>query len=347
MNALQLTTFDQSTTDRISELLKAQHVRLAQLDMSTRSLTAKNYDSAIRQLGVFLSGNGYALPTKTALEHWREAMLQAGASVSTVNARLAASRKLLRGVAGDVTDLTVKTVLRDWAEVADAKKTRLAAADKIEADYGRRFTLEAVQSLIQSIDTGNLKGLRDRALIAVMVGCGLRVSEVANLTMADTFGIQNEDGQRGIRVTNGKHHKSRVVVLSGWNSWVLRAVKAYTDAIGLSLLEHADGRVFRGVRIVARGENRQGTAYVSAGDSITSRNIEGAVSAYTADYDGQPVAITCHDLRRSYAKICKSAGMSWEALRDNMGHSSVSITEAYVGRDVDWSERVPNWTITL
>ena len=59
------------------------------------------------------------------------------------------------------------------------------------------------------------------------------------------------------------------------------------------------------------------------------------------------VYITCHDLRRTYAKISKQSGMTWEALRANMGHSSVMITEAYVGKDMDWLERVPNWKIDI
>jgi len=247
--------------------------------------------------------------------------------------------------------MTIKTVLRDWAAVEDAKATALADEDKTESDYGKRFTLEAAKRLIKSPDTRTIKGLRDRALIAVMLGAGLRVSEVANLTMRDMFGTVNSDGQQGIKVVRGKHNKTRVVVLNGWGSWVIKAVQAYTDAIGLTPLEHPSERVFRGVKVAKRGtvgkSTRQAMSYTSAGNKITPRNIEGAVSAYTADYNGQRVNVACHDLRRTYAKISKQAGMSWEALRANMGHSSVTITENYVGKDVDWSERVPNWTISI
>ena len=48
-----------------------------------------------------------------------------------------------------------------------------------------------------------------------------------------------------------------------------------------------------------------------------------------------------------HAKLCKASGMSWEALQANMGHSSVETTQRYVGQAVDWSERVPNWTVKL
>lgn len=360
LSVSHINSFDSDTTAAIAAMLAAQQTRLAQLDRQPkdRTLTARNYGSAIIALGDYMATTGAVLPTKSVLGSWRDDMLAGRAtkngqpaSVSTVNSRLAAARKLLRGVADDVTDITVKTVLNDWSTVADAKKTALAAEDKTETDYGRRFTLEAVEKLIKSISTANLKGLRDRAMIAVMVGAGLRVSEVANLTMRDLFDTVNEQGQRGIKVRQGKHNKTRVIVLNGWNSWVIKAVQAYTDVIGLSVLEHPDQRVFRGVKIVTRAkvgqDTRQGESYTSAGTSITSRNIEGAVSTYTAHWNRQTVNVTCHDLRRTYAKICKQSGMSWEALRANMGHSSVTVTEKYVGLDVDWSERVPNWTIKI
>lgn len=353
LDARSISTFDEQTNQAILAMLADQHTRLAQLDRPTkeRTLTARNYDSAIKALVSYIQLVGSELPTKSVLESWRDGLIADGKSVRTANARLAGARKLLRAVADDVTDITIKTVLRDWASVEDAKETALADEDKTESDYGKRFTLESVKRLIKSPNTRNLKGLRDRALIAVMLGAGLRVSEAANLTMRDMFSTINESGQQGIKVVRGKHNKMRVVVLNGWNSWVIKAVQAYTDALGIYPIEQPTERVFRGVKVAKRARvgnvTRQGVAYVSAGDRITPRNIESAMAAYTADWNGQRVNVACHDLRRTYAKICKQAGMSWEGLRANMGHSSVTITEAYVGKDVDWSERVPNWKIEI
>jgi integrase len=59
------------------------------------------------------------------------------------------------------------------------------------------------------------------------------------------------------------------------------------------------------------------------------------------------VAVDCHELRRTFAKLCKQSGMSWDVLREQLGHSSVTVTEDYVGHQVDWSERVPNWSVEL
>jgi integrase/recombinase XerD len=346
--SFQITPFDDSTTHVITTMMQQQHARLAQMDRpySARSLTARNYDSAIKALGDYLAFVNASLPTKSVLAQWRDDMVAGRAdnagktfAVRTVNARLSAVRKLLRAVADDSTDITVKLVLQDWAKVEDAKAT--VVQDKTETDYGRRLTIDSLRALVKSVDPQTLKGLRDRALITVMVGTGLRVSEVVALTMGDVFDTVNETGQRGIRVQHGKHNKSRIVVLNGWNSGVLQAIQVYTDAIGLSLQDVPDTIIFRGVK------REKGGLYSSQGEKLSARKVEDAVNSYQAEYLGQMVTINCHDLRRTYAKLCKQSGMSWEALRANMGHSSVTVTEKYVGLDVDWSERVPNWTIEL
>lgn len=345
LNPHPLASFDEARIAAIRDLLAQQHLRLTQRDRPTadRSLTARSYDSALNALADYMARQNAVLPTRSLLAAWRDDLLAGRAddsgrvyAVRTVNLRLAAVRKLLRAVADDVTDLTVKLVLQDWAKVADAKAT--VVQDKTEADYGRRLTLDSLRDLVASVDTTTLKGLRDRALIAVMAGAGLRVSEAVALTLSDVFETVNETGQRGIRVRRGKHNKSRIVVLNGWNSWVLRAVAAYTEALGLAQPEAV---VFRGVK------RARGGGYSSQGERLSARKAEDAVRAYPAEYGGQRVAINPHDLRRTYAKLCKQSGMSWEALRANMGHSSVTVTEKYVGLDVDWSERVPNWTIEI
>lgn len=342
-----LTTFDPATISFIVDLLNAQHQHLAQLDRGgLRTHTARNYDSSIRALGDYMTRTAATLPTKSMLEYWRDAMLAGTASdpprrysVRTVNARLAAVRKLLRGVADDVTDIRIKLVLRDWAAVADAKT--ITRQDKINEDYGIRLTLDELTAFVNTPDTSHLKGLRDRALIAVMAGAGLRLSEAVALTLRDVFLTENDKGQRGIRVRRGKHHKSRIVVLGNWNHWVLAAVKAYTSAVGLTPQNDPEARIFRGVRRLKDDK------YVSRGIRLSSRNAQVALAQYLAPYKDSMIYVTAHDLRRTYARLCKSHGMSWEALRENMGHSSLKITEDYVGFDVDWGERIPGWTVDL
>jgi hypothetical protein len=74
---LQITPFDDFTTDSIVLILKQQHTRLAQLDLprSRRSISTLNYESAIKALGNYLTKTNSALPTKRVLAQWRDDML--------------------------------------------------------------------------------------------------------------------------------------------------------------------------------------------------------------------------------------------------------------------------------
>lgn len=313
-----LTTIDHALVDN---LLHEAHTRLAQHDLPTskRSSKAKNYDSAIRGLKEYMVTYGKPLPSRLVLEGWRDAMLSADKSVRTVNARLSAVRQLLHLVADETTNMELKLVIRDWLKIPIVKEIK--KQDAIEQDYGVRLTLPQLATILNSIPVDTERGLRDRALVALMSGCGLRVSEACALTMRDIFLTANKAGERGINVRRGKHDKQRVVVVDQ-NSWVFAAVQAYTDYLELEMLSTPDHLIFKG-----------------AGDKpISTRTAERAVEQH---------GINAHDLRRTYAKLCRERGMSWDALRENMGHSSVQVTEAYVGKDVDWSDRVPEWSVRL
>ena len=77
LQPLQIATFDDATANLITVMMQQQHSRLAQLDRpySTRSLTTRNYDSAIKALGDYLARNDTSLPIKSLLAQWRDDML--------------------------------------------------------------------------------------------------------------------------------------------------------------------------------------------------------------------------------------------------------------------------------
>lgn len=319
---------------KLATLLVYTHQRIGQYDRlpKDRTITARNYASSIDALFIWMQRTGTKTPTKTALEQWCGDMQLEGVSIRTINARLSAVRKLLRSVADDSTDLQTKMVLNDWAKVENAREEQIQ--DKTEADFGVRLTLGELETLIKSFDIASIKGLRDRALVALMAGAGLRVGEVVSLTMDDIFNTYNERRQRAINVRRGKYNKSRKVVIENWSGWVIRAVAAYTDALGLPT----------GNAIVFRPVKRTHGAWVSLDKPMSKRAAQDAVEAL---YVPGREKLAAHDLRRTYAKLCKSHGMEWESLRDNMGHSSVVVTEKYVGKDTDWTPRQPRWTIDL
>ena len=78
---------------------------------------------------------------------------------------------------------------------------------------GNWLTRKQAQALLNAPDITKVKGLRDRAIIALLRGCGLRRSEVAALTMSH---VQQRDGRWGIVDLIGKHGRIRTVPMPAW-----------------------------------------------------------------------------------------------------------------------------------
>ena len=161
--------------------------------------------------------------------------------------------------------------------------------------------------LLAKPDTTTLKGLRDRALFAVLIGCGLRRAEAANLTIAH---IQQREGRWVLVDLIGKRNKIRSVPMP---NWAKVALDAYGIEAGLS-----SGFVFRPV-------NKGGRM---TGARITEAGIYSIVLEYAAALD---FAIAPHDLRRSFAKLAHKGGSGLDQIQLSLGHSSIQTTERYLG----------------
>ena len=173
-------------------------------------------------------------------------------------------------------------------------------------------TVRQAQALLNAPDITTLKGLRDRAILAVMLGCGLRRSEAANLTFTH---LQQRDGRWCIVDLVGKHGRVRTIPVP---TWVKVAVDAWTAAAELT-----EGHV---LRPVGRGDR-------VLGDRMTEKVVWQLLQPY-AKAAGVP-GIAPHDLRRSCAKMCRAAGGELEQIQLLLGHASVQTTERYLGTKQD------------
>ena len=177
---------------------------------------------------------------------------------------------------------------------------------------GNWLSIKQAQTLLNTPDTSTTKGLRDRAILAVLLGCGLRRSEVAAMTTAH---VQQRDGRWCIVDLRGKHNRLRTVPLP---TWVKVAIDAWTSAAGVS-----DGFVFRTLR---RGGNAQAAP-------LSEKIVWQLLQGYSAAA-GVP-GIAPHDLRRTCAKLCRAAGGELEQIQMLLGHASVQTTERYLGTKQD------------
>jgi integrase len=161
-------------------------------------------------------------------------------------------------------------------------------------------------------DIATTKGLRDRAILAVLLGCGLRRSEVAALTFGH---VQQRDGRWCIVDLVGKHGRVRTIPMP---TWVKVAIDAWTAAAAV-----CDGPVFRSVH---RGDQAQAT-------ELSEKVVWQLLQPY-AVAAGVP-GIAPHDCRRTCAKLCRAAGGELEQIQLLLGHASVQTTERYLGTKQD------------
>jgi integrase len=184
---------------------------------------------------------------------------------------------------------------------------RVKSAKSIGVLAGNCLTLKQAQALLNAPDKTTTKGLRDRAIIAVLLGCALRRSEVAALTMNH---VQQRDGRWCIVDLYGKHRRVRTIPMP---AWVKVAIDAWTGPVGV-----VDGYVFRPV---IRGDRVRG-------DVLSEKVVWQMLRPYAKA--AGVAGIAPHDCRRTAAKLCRAAGGELEQIQLLLGHASVQTTERHL-----------------
>ncbi len=240
--------------------------------------------------------------TKATVSAWRVALEARGLGSVSINVRITAVRKL----AVEAADNGL------LAPELAAGITRVKGAKSKGVRVGNWLSVQQAQKLLNAPDVATKKGLRDRAMLAVLLGCGLRRSEVAALTMKH---IQQRDNRWCIVDLVGKHGRVRTIPVP---TWVKVATDAWTAAAELT-----EGHV---LRPVGRGDR-------VLGERMTEKVVWQLLQPY-AKAAGVP-GIAPHDLRRSCAKMCRAAGGELEQIQLLLGHASVQTTERYLGTKQD------------
>jgi site-specific recombinase XerD len=198
----------------------------------------------------------------------------------------------------------------------DSKIANGIRAIKGVAKRGRRtgnwLTREEAQDWLNAPNTNSNKGLRDRALFAIMIGCGLRRSETANLKFEN---IQQREGRWVIVDIIGKRDKMRSVPMPSWAKF---AVDKWRETANLE-----NSYIFRRV-------NKADKVH---GKKITPQAILNIVYDYSKKLLKQGIAP--HDLRRTFAKLAYKGGSSLDQIQLSLGHDSIQTTEKYLGVEQD------------
>jgi len=212
--------------------------------------------------------------------------------------------------------------MRNMIHPKNAPVTIVTVQDVADSQHVRLTATQAQQLLrLPRIDT--LAGLRDTALIALMLCTGIRESETANLEVDDLR--QEVDGELSLQIRQGKGAKQRLVPY-GSLDWCLVYVDKWLENAGIST-----GKVFRGFY---KGNKKVRST------GLTTRSILRILDKYPVMIQGEQQIVKPHDLRRTYAKILHDSGMRLLYISQNLGHASIETTKTYIG-DQDFTNRKP------
>jgi site-specific recombinase XerD len=283
------------------------------LDSVSSPITRRVYNLGLDEFIAWYTQEPRTGFTKATVSAWRVALEGRGLGSVSINVRITAVRKLVVEAADN--GLLAPELAAGIARIKGVRSQGVRV--------GNWLSLIQAQALLNTPDVRTKKGLRDRAMFAVLLGCGLRRSEVAALTMRH---VQQRDNRWCIVDLIGKHGRVRTIPMP---VWVKNAIDAWTAAATVT-----EGHLFRPVH---RGDQVRGLR-------MSEKVVWQLLQPYAAAA-GVP-GIAPHDLRRSCAKLCRAAGGQIEQIQLLLGHSSVQTTERYLGTKQDLVH-APNDAIKL
>ena len=264
------------------------------LDSVTSTHSQRAYAKGLDLLFAFAASRPL---TRALLMEYRTSMEDL--APSTVNVRLAAVRKMVtEAKRNGLLSQEEAACLTDVPNVRQ-KGTRL----------GNWLTKEQARELLAVPDRSTVKGQRDYAILALLVGCALRRRELASLTVED---IQMRENRWVIADLRGKDGRVRTVAVPLWVKHGINAWQAVGKVEGGPLLRS----IAKGGKL---GQNLSDWAIWAV---VTKAAKEIGIERFGA-----------HDLRRTCAKLCRKAGGDLEQIKFLLGHSSIQTTERYLGSE--------------
>jgi site-specific recombinase XerD len=297
----------------VEKLAHWEKLKALVLDSVSSPITKRVYNMAMNEFMAWFQQEPRPGFTKATVSAWRVSLEARALGSSSIIIRMSAIRKL----AAEAADNGL------LAPELAAGISRVRSAKSVGIRVGNWLSVRQAQSLLNAPDVTTVGGLRDRAILAVLLGCGLRRSEVAALTFQH---LQQRDGRWCIVDLVGKHGRVRTAPMP---AWVKVAVDAWTGPAGLD-----GGHIFRPV-------NRAGQM---TGERLGEKVVWQMLRHYAATV-GVP-GIAPHDLRRTCARLCRAAGGELEQIQLLLGHASVQTTERYLGTKQDLVH-APNDAIRL
>ena len=190
-------------------------------------------------------------------------------------------------------------------KIVEENPTQLISSPSIGRHIPDVLTYEEICSMIENIDLSQQFGHRNKAILEVMYGCGLRVSEAISLKISNIY-INDEF----IRII-GKGDKERLIPIS---QSIIKTLNLYIEG------ERKTQKI---------NPKYTDTLFINRRGSSLSRQMIFLIIKDLAEKAGIKKNIGPHTIRHSFATHLLEGGADLRAVQQMLGHSSISTTEIY------------------
>ena len=273
------------------------YLEYLEIEKNRSQKTIANYHRYLQRLADFAGDIKVSEIDQEMVRKWRLWLNRLGTqtkdelSKSTQNYHLIALRNFLKYLAQRNIDCLDQTKI----ELITVKRQRISFLE-----------IDELQRLLAVIPTNKLQGLRDRALLELIFGSGLRISELVNLDR-DHINLKRREF-----TVRGKGQKDRPVFVSdsasNWLSKYLDARQDNSSALFVRVSKQTTG---------SRQELR-----------LSARSIQRFIGRY-AKLAGLTKAVTPHTLRHSFATHLLINGADLRSVQSMLGHANISTTQIY------------------
>ena len=269
--------------------------------------TVDNYSFDIERLCLFLQENKIEVsPLKISEETLQQFIYFIS---SQVNARSQA--RIISGLKSFFSYLIFEDYRSD-------NPLELIESPKIGRKLPDTLSIDEIDNLISAIDLSTNEGERNRAMLEMLYGCGLRVSELVSLKISDLF---FEEGF--IKVT-GKGNKQRFVPVG---ELAQKYIQIYRDTVRVHL---------------AIKKGHEDTLFLNRRGSQLTRAMIFTIIKNLAVEIGLNKKISPHTFRHSFATHLLENGADLRSIQLMLGHESITTTEVYLHLDRTFLTEVVN-----
>lgn len=262
--------------------------------LDVKDTTRDTYRKALKVFQAWLLEKGYTQPDRETILEYKQYLQDRDLSPMTVTAYLTAVRRFFCYLEG----------IKSYPDIAKGIK----GLKRPRGFMKDALTKDEVNILLESIERKSLEGLRDYALINLMLRTGLRTIEVTRALLSD---IGRENGEQVLRVWGkGRDCKDELVILT---------IQTYKP-----ILEYLEAR---------RDTSPDSPLFVShsnrSREALTTRSIRRIIADRLKGVGLKTSRITAHSLRHTAGTIALSNGADLIGVKDMLRHSNINTTMIY------------------